>query len=264
LTVEHAIEKSCNTFFYQLILRIGLDKWADYARRFGFGHKTGVDISEENRGILPSTEYYNKRYGRNGWTKGFIVSLGIGQGELSVTPMQLAQYVALSANDGKSIKPHLVKGYMDPETNRLVPFRFDPIDTKVSRKTMEIVKHGMYLVVNGAGTAAIAKSPGITVAGKTGTAQNPHGKDHAWFMGFAPYENPKIAVAVLVENAGFGATWAAPIAKSVIQAYLNKSGTPKKTDVPNKQNAPNKPNVPKKQNNGLKGEEKIVEASIKN
>ncbi|HEX2867530.1 MAG TPA: penicillin-binding protein 2 [Ignavibacteriales bacterium] len=275
MTVEHALEKSCNTFFYQLILRIGLDKWSDYAKRFGFGHKTGVDISEENRGIVPSTEYYNKRYGPNGWTKGFIVSLGIGQGELSVTPMQLAKYVSLIANDGKSVKPHLVRGYMDPETKKLVPFKFDPIDTKVSKKTMEIVKHGMYLVVNGAGTAGNAKIPGITVAGKTGTAQNPRGKDHAWFMGFAPYEDPKIAVAVLVENAGFGATWAAPIAKSVMMAYLNKSSLPQNQTVSKdsnglkNQNALKDQNVPKVQNgskeqNRPKGEEKIVAASIKN
>ncbi|MGE5403094.1 MAG: penicillin-binding protein 2 [Ignavibacteriales bacterium] len=245
LTVEHAIEKSCNTFFYQLILRIGLDKWSEYARRFGFGHKTGLDISEERAGILPSTQYYNKRYGPNGWTKGFIVSLGIGQGELSVTPLQLAQYVSLIANDGKSVKPHLVRGYMDNETKRLVPFKFDVLDTKVSKKTLDIVKHGMFLVVNGAGTATSVRIPGINVAGKTGTAQNPHGKDHAWFMGFAPYEDPKIAVAVLVENAGFGATWAAPIAKSVIQTYLNKLNGPQKQSMP-------------------KSEEKIVEASFKN
>ncbi|MGE5411063.1 MAG: penicillin-binding protein 2, partial [Clostridiales bacterium] len=244
LNVEHAIEKSCNTFFYQLILRVGLDRWADYARRFGFGKKTGVDISEESRGILPSTEYYNKRYGPKGWTLGFVVSLGIGQGELNVTPMQLAQYVAMIANNGRTKKPHIVKGILD-ENKKIIPFHFDDVDAHVSQKTMDIVKHGMFLVVNGAGTAGNAKIPGIDVAGKTGTAQNPHGKDHAWFMGFAPFENPKIAVAVLVENAGFGATWAAPIAKSVMTAYLNKT---------------HKPVEQKEKNN----EGKIVAASIKN
>lgn len=224
INVERAIEKSCNTYFYSLILRIGLDKWAEYAARFGFGHKTGIDIGEERAGILPSTKYYNKRYGPNGWTKGYVVSLGIGQGELSVTPLQLAQYTALIANNGRSKKPHLVKGYLNSETKKLVPFKFDDIDTHVSQKTFDIVKHGMFLVVNGAGTATSVKLPGVNVAGKTGTAQNPHGKDHAWFIGFAPYENPKIAVAVLVENAGFGGTWAAPIAKDVIKTYLTKHG----------------------------------------
>ncbi|MCX6149740.1 MAG: penicillin-binding protein 2 [Ignavibacteriales bacterium] len=225
LNVVHAIEKSCNSFFYQLILKIGLDKWSEYGRRFGFGQRTGIDINEERPGILPSTEYYNKRYGKNGWTKGFIVSLGIGQGELSVTPLQLAQYVSLIANDGKSYRPHLVKGYLDAN-KKLVPLSFPIVDTKVSKKTMDIVKEGMFLVVNGAGTATGVRLPGINVAGKTGTAQNPHGKDHAWFIGFAPYEDPKIAVAVFVENAGFGATWAAPIAKAVIQEYLKKKNPP--------------------------------------
>ncbi|MGE5364692.1 MAG: penicillin-binding protein 2 [Bacteroidota bacterium] len=224
LNVERAIEKSCNTFFYSLILRVGLDKWSDYASRFGFGKKTGIDIGEERAGILPSTKYYNKRYGPNGWTKGYIVSLGIGQGELSVTPLQLAQYTALIANNGKSKKPHLVKGYLNSDTKKIVPFRFDDIDTRVSQKTFDVVKHGMFLVVNGSGTASGAKIPGVTVAGKTGTAQNPHGKDHAWFIGFAPYDNPKIAVAVLVENAGFGATWAMPIARDVMKKYLTKIG----------------------------------------
>jgi penicillin-binding protein 2 len=225
LNVIHAIEHSCNSFFYQLILRIGLDRWAKYGRRFGFGQKTGIDINEEKPGILPSTEYYDKRYGKNGWTKGFIVSLGIGQGELSVTPLQLANYVSLIANNGKSFRPHLVKGFLDGN-KKLVPFKFPEIDTKVSQSTMDIVKEGMFLVVNGSGTATSVRLPGIHVAGKTGTAQNPHGKDHAWFIGFAPYEDPQIAVAVYVENAGFGATWAAPIAKAVIQEYLKKTKSP--------------------------------------
>lgn len=219
--VVRAIEKSCNTFFYSLIMRVGLDTWSDYAYRFGFGHKTGIDITEEGAGILPSNKWYNKRYGEKGWTKGFIVSLGIGQGELSVTPLQLAHYTALIANDGKGYQPHVAKGYLDAN-KKFVPFEFPRIDTKVSKKTMDLVKHGMFLVVNGEGTARSIKLPDINIAGKTGTAQNPTGnkKDHAWFIGFAPYENPKIAVAVLVENAGFGATHAAPIAKAVIQEYL--------------------------------------------
>jgi len=225
INVVHAIEKSCNSFFYQLILRIGLDKWADYGKRFGFGHKTGIDIFEEKPGILPSSQYYDKRYGKNGWTKGFVVSLGIGQGELSVTPLQLANYTALIANNGKGFTPHLVKGYLDAN-KKLVPLKFDRIDTKVSQKTLDIVKEGMFLVVNGAGTATSVRLPGIEVAGKTGTAQNPHGNDHAWFIGFAPFDKPKIAVAVFVENAGFGATWAAPIAKAVIQEYLKNKITP--------------------------------------
>ena len=244
LNVVHAIEHSCNSFFYQLILKMGLEKWNEYGRKFGFGQKTGIDLSEEKAGILPSAEYYDKRYGKNGWTKGFIVSLGIGQGELSVTPLQLANYVSLVANNGRSFTPHLVKGYLD-DNKKLVPFKFPEVDTKISQKTMDIVKEGMFLVVNGSGTATSVRLPDVHVAGKTGTAQNPHGKDHAWFMGFAPYEDPKIAVAAFVENAGFGATWAAPIAKAVIQEYMKKLKISQK-------------------NNIQQSEENVISASLKN
>ncbi len=220
IDVITSIEKSCNTFYYSLIMKMGLEVWSDYGRRFGFGQKTGLDITEERQGILPNTEWYNKRYGKNGWTKGFIVSLGIGQGELSVTPTQLAQYTALIANNGKSKKPHMVKGYLDSQTKKIVPFKFEDIDTKISQKTFDVVKEGMFKVIHGAGTARSAKLPNVTMAGKTGTSQNPHGKDHAWFVAFAPYENPKIAIAVLVENVGYGGTHAAPIARDVIKEYM--------------------------------------------
>ncbi|MBX2977341.1 MAG: penicillin-binding protein 2 [Ignavibacteriaceae bacterium] len=220
--VYRALEKSCNVFFYQLIFRIGLNRLADYANKFGLGVKTEIDLGEEARGLIPRTNYYEKIYGKN-WPQGILVSLGIGQGEVSVTPLQLAYYTALVANNGKSYKPHFVKGYFD-EFKKLHPFEYEMIDTKVSQKSFEIVKKGMFLVVNGAGTATNVRIPGVHVAGKTGTAQNPHGKDHALFIGFAPYENPQIAVAVLVENVGFGSTHAAPIAKKMIEIYLRKKG----------------------------------------
>ena len=218
LNVVHAIEKSCNTFFYQLIFKNGLDRLSTYAAKFGLGRKTGVDIMEESPGLIPNEQYYEKIYGKN-WPRGIMVSLGIGQGEISVTPMQLAFYTGLIANNGKSYKPHVVKGYLD-ENKKYIPFPFQEVNTGVSQKTFDIVKQGMYLVVNGAGTATNIKSAELQIAGKTGTAQNPHGKDHSLFICFAPFDKPKIAVAVLVENAGFGATYAAPIALKVIQAYL--------------------------------------------
>jgi len=221
LNVTHAIEKSCNTFFYNLIYRIGIDNWAAYARRFGFSKKTGIDIGEEVAGLIPDSKYYEKIYGPN-WPKSIMASLGIGQGEVSVTPVQLAQYVALIANNGKSYVPHLVKGYIDDNTKQLVPFKAKEISTGVKKEAFDIVKQGMFLVVNGAGTATSIRMNDLKIAGKTGTAQNPHGKDHAFFVCFAPFENPKIAIAVVVENAGFGATYAAPIAKKMIEAYLQK------------------------------------------
>ena len=220
INVVTAIEKSCNTFFYKLIYKIGIDKWKEYASKFGFGKMTGVDLSEEVPGLIPDENYYIKRYGEN-WPKSIMASLGIGQGEVSVTPLQLAQYAALIANDGKTKTPHVVKGYIDDETEKIVPLEYKEIKTGISQGALDIVKNAMYLVVNGHGTATHIKLPDISICGKTGTAQNPHGKDHAWFVGFAPYENPKIAIAVLVENAGFGGTHAAPIAQKVIQAYIN-------------------------------------------
>jgi len=220
--VETSIEKSCNTFYYTLVNKLGLDTWSKYAKKFGFGTKTKIDIPEESSGIVPSTEYYNRVYGKNGWTKGFVISLGIGQGELNVTPLQLAQYAALFANYGKSARPHFLKSYMDTQTNKRYDVKPQYYDIGISRKSFDIVRRAMYLVVNGAGTATNIKLPDIAIAGKTGTAQNPHGKDHAIFVGFAPYDNPKIAIAVIVENAGFGSTVAAPIARDIIKAYLQK------------------------------------------
>ncbi len=220
--VETSIEKSCNTFYYSLVNKLGLDIWSKYAKKFGFGAKTRIDIPEEAAGIVPSKEYYNRVYGKNGWTKGFVISLGIGQGELNVTPLQLAQYAALFANYGKSANPHFLKSFVDTKTNEKYDVKPHYFDIGISKKSFDIVRKAMFLVVNGAGTATNIKLPDIAIAGKTGTAQNPHGKDHAIFIGFAPYDNPKIAVAVIVENAGFGSTAAAPIARDVIKAYLQK------------------------------------------
>jgi penicillin-binding protein 2 len=218
--VVSAIENSCNTFFYKLILDIGLDRWAKYLRMFGFGSSTGFDLGNDAKGIVPDSEYYNKVYGEKKWSRGNLISLGIGQGELSVTTLQLAQYTAFLANFGKTKKPHIAMGYHEGFESNFFPFVFDEKEVKISKKNFEIVREGMYKVVNGEGTATHIKLPNIVISGKTGTSQNPHGEDHALFVGFAPYENPKIAVAVIVENVGFGSTYAAPIAQKVIKAYL--------------------------------------------
>lgn len=221
VNVVHAIEKSCNTFFYNLIYKIGLDKWKEYATKFGFNQKTGIDIGEEAAGFIPDETYYKKLYGEN-WPRSIMASLGIGQGEVSVTPLQLAKYVALIANDGKTLKPHVVKGYLDNKSGEVISYQFEKIDLNIRKEVFDIVKEGMYLVVQGAGTATHLRNPDYHISGKTGTAQNPHGKDHALFIGFAPSENPKIAVVVVVENVGFGGTHAAPIAKKMMDAYLLK------------------------------------------
>lgn len=220
INVVHAIEHSCNTYFYDLIFKIGMKNWYNYSKKFGFGEKTGIDIPDESTGLIPDEQYYVEKYGEN-WPRSIMASLGIGQGELSVTLLQLALYTALIANDGYSFTPHTVKGYIDTYSKDYVPLKFEQISTGINKEVFDVVKRGMYLVVNGKGTATHIKSDTLEIAGKTGTAQNPHGKDHALFVGFAPFENPKIVVAVIVENVGFGGTWAAPIAKSVIETYLS-------------------------------------------
>jgi len=229
VNVVHAIEKSCNSFFYHLIYKIGLDKWKEYALKFGFASKTGIDIGEEAAGFIPGENYYVKMYGEK-WPRSIMASLGIGQGEVSVTPLQLAKYVALIANNGKSFQPHIVKGYLDDKTRQIIPYKFPEITTGIKQEVFDIVKEGMFLVVNGSGTATHIKMTDIDISGKTGTAQNPHGQDHALFVCFAPAEDPKIAIAVVVENVGFGGTHAAPIAKAMIEAYLKKE-TLKKNEL---------------------------------
>lgn len=221
VNVYQAIEKSCNTFFYQLIYKIGLEKWKEYCTKFNLGYATGIDIGEEAKGLIPNTAYYEKIYGKN-WPRSIMASLGIGQGEVSTTPLQLALYTALIANNGTSYVPHVVKGYLDDRTKQIIPLKFKEIKTGVKQSVFDVIKEAMNLVVNGAGTATHIRMKEFQIAGKTGTAQNPHGKDHALFVGFAPYEDPKIAVCVVVENIGFGGTHAAPIAKKLFEAYLLK------------------------------------------
>jgi penicillin-binding protein 2 len=221
MNVVEAIQHSCNVFFYQLILKIGLDNLYKYGKRFGFGQPTGFDIGEETAGILPSTEYYNRVYGKGKWTQGYLVSLGVGQGEVGVSPMQMARYAALLANGGTLLQPHAVNSIRNKRTNS-----FDVIDHKessvgIDSSVMKLIREGMRRVVEApGGTGGMARIPGIISGGKTGTAENPHGADHAWYIGFAPFDHPKIAIAVMLENAGFGGTKAAPIAGKVMQKYI--------------------------------------------
>jgi len=228
VNVKKAIIESCNIYFYQLMLKVGIDTWDKYGKMFGFGQREGIDLPGERRGLLPTTEYYNKRYGQRRWTKGYLVSLGIGQGELGATPLQLANYTATLGNEGTWHEPHLVKGYRDTRTGIYVPLQHESRTLPVSKQTFKIIKESMQGVVNNKeGTGTLAQVAGVTVAGKTGTAQNPHGKDHAWFICFAPVDHPKIAIAVLVENAGFGGSISAPIAREMINYYINEKNKPK-------------------------------------
>ncbi len=219
--METALKVSCNVYFYQLMLKVGLDRWSEMGARLGFGHLTGVDINEENPGLLPSTPFMDKRYGPRGWTKGFLPSLGIGQGEVGVTPLQMALYSMVLANEGKYHEPHTVLATVDKATGRADTLTFPTRIIQIRPENWAVVREGMRrAVMEAGGTGGAAKIKGIEVAGKTGTAQNPHGKDHAWFVGFAPFDHPRIAICVLIENAGFGGTAAAPVAGMCMERYL--------------------------------------------
>ena len=226
----NAIKHSCNVYFYRLSLKVGVDTWADFARKFGFGKPTGIDLLGESAGLVPDTKYLDKIYGKGGWTKGLLLNLGIGQGDLLVTPLQMAQFAMIMANSGKYYQPHLVHKMYDRAAEKMV--YFTPREKKVSgvsQETFSILREGMFKVVNEAGgTGRASWLPDVTVAGKTGTAQNPHGDSHAWYIGFAPYDDPQIAICVFVENGGGGGAHAAPIAGKMFRAYfdnLKSSGT---------------------------------------
>ena len=233
LRLEEAIMMSCNGFFCYVLRSIlenkkyknideALDKWNEYVQSFGFGHKLGSDFPAELGGTLPTSKLYNKRYGKGGWKFTTIISISIGQGEVGVTPLQIANLAAIMANRGWYKIPHIVKASegveIDPKYNER---QYTMVDTTNFKKVI----NGMWRAVNngpGTGcTAWVAEVKGLDICGKTGTAQNPRGADNSVFICFAPKDDPKIAVAAYVENAGFGATWAAPIASLLIEKYLN-------------------------------------------
>lgn len=217
--MREAIAVSSNVYFYSLIFDVGFTAWTNYGALFGFGKRTGIDLPGERSGLIPSSDYYNRRYGKGRWTKGNLVSLAIGQGELGTTPIQLATYAAAIANRGTLHQPHIVEGYRDTRTGTYVPFRYRQHRLPLKPETLELIRGSMADVVQ-TGTGRLAQVPGIAVCGKTGTAQNPHGKDHAWFIAYAPADNPEIALTVLVENAGYGGSVSAPIAGKLIRQYL--------------------------------------------
>jgi penicillin-binding protein 2 len=186
---------------------------------FGFGRKFGIDIPGELNGNIPSANYYDKYHGINRWHTLTIISLAIGQGEIGITPLQLANLAALIANRGYYFIPHIIKATSIKDN--LIQDFLQKKTTDIDPKYFNIVVEAMHGVVE-AGTARNAKMDSIAICGKTGTAQNPHGKNHSIFIAFAPMDNPKIAISVIVENAGFGATWAAPIASLMIEKYLTR------------------------------------------
>lgn len=231
LDLEHAISNSCNAYFCQAFRRsienplypsqsISFEKWRGYLSQIGFGRKIGADLINELPGFIPTGAYYDHYHGKDRWKALTIISLAIGQGEIGTTPLQMANMTAAIANRGYFYQPHLVKSVGDAAFSR--PFAGLRQEIDIDTGNFESIINGMELAVNGGSgsTARIAALKDIIVCGKTGTAQNPHGEDHSVFVAFAPKDNPKIAIAVYVENAGFGATYAAPVASLIIEKYL--------------------------------------------
>jgi penicillin-binding protein 2 len=234
LSFEESIMMSCNAYYCYILrdllengkygtIGVAMDKWQEYVKSFGFGQKLGSDFPSELGGFIPGSGYYNKVYGKGGWKATTVISLSIGQGEIGTTPLHMANLCATIANRGFYYIPHIIK---DSENVMIEDKYKERHYTMVDTTHFPKVVGGMYRAVNSGfgsgGTASIAAVKGLEICGKTGTAQNPHGSDHSVFICFAPKDNPKIAVAAYVENGGFGATYAAPIASLLTEMYLNK------------------------------------------
>lgn len=235
--VKQAIMHSCNSYFFEMVRKliekegyskpeVGLNILRSHLSDFGLGRKTGIDLPNESKGFLPSPEYYDNLYRNAGanWKSTYIMSIGIGQGELDLTTLQMANLAAIIANRGYWITPHLIKGYSDPRIKLSDAFSAKRL-VRIDQQHFDPVIEGMRWAIL-YGTGHRANTAGIKICGKTGTSQNPHGDDHSVFYAFAPQDDPKIALAVYVENAGFGGDIAAPIAGLVIEKYIN--GTSKR------------------------------------
>jgi len=225
--LEFSIQTSCNAYYCNVFKRIidnhptseeGYIKWRSYLTKFGLGEKLHVDMTSEIDGFVPESTYYDKFYGRHRWNALTIISLAIGQGELGITPIQMANFTSILANRGWYRTPHIVK---EIEGQPITDTTYTKIHrTGISKEHFDKVVEGMYRVVEAGTGRGVRFSKDIEVCGKTGTAQNPHGKDHSIFIAFAPKDDPQIAVAVYVENVGFGSTWAAPINSLIMEKYL--------------------------------------------
>jgi len=223
LTAVHALERSCDVFMYQLGLKLGIDVMSRYFDLCGFGRLTGIDLPNEYAGLNPNSEYYDNRYGVNKWTQALALNNAIGQGEILVTPLQLAQFFCGLANGGIVYRPHIVKKISKSSGEQISVSPVMSFKLPFSERTLELLKEGLRLVVEGEkGTARSLQNKYYSVGGKTGTAQNPHGDDHSWFVGVAPMDNPEIVVCAIVENAGHGSEIAAPLVGKVIRTYMDK------------------------------------------
>lgn len=231
LSLEPAIAHSCNTYHCYVFRSIvdqrkfsstaeGYQVWRNHVLTFGIGKRLFSDLPQELKGNVPTIEYYDKYFGKNKWRSSTVISLSIGQGELGITPLQMANTMCIIANKGYFYIPHIAKKIGDkPVSDKKF---YEKNFTDIDPSYFDIVIDGMESAVE-SGTAAASRIKGISICGKTGTAQNPHGRDHSLFVGFAPKDNPKIAIGIMVENGGWGSDWGAPIATLMIEKYLNDS-----------------------------------------
>ena len=239
-----AIEESCNTFFYNIYQdlvniesfdnpEVGLNRLSEHLYDFGLGNLLQVDLPNEQAGLIPDSDFYDDVYeGKGDWRSTYIISNAIGQGEIELTTLQMANLAAIIANRGFYFRPHLVSRFSDPTIT--LPRRYlTPKRTKIDDKHFDPVIDGMERSVT-RGTSRMAEIPGIRVCGKTGTSENSHGKDHSVFFAFAPREDPKIAIAVFIENGGWGGSYAAPIASLVMEQYLKGNIDPSRIWIENR------------------------------
>lgn len=224
VNVGEAIKESCNTFFFEMMRRIDVNTLDRWGHRFGFEEKAHIDLSqrEVEAGLIPDSAWYNERLGEGRWNEGVAMNLGVGQGEILVTPLQMVRYVAAIANGGTLLTPHLIDFMVQPETaERHTPERPPAERLAVNPAYLRVVQDGMERVVSE--EAPWLQIPGVTSAGKTGTAQNPRGEDDSLFIGYAPADDPQIAIAVMVENGGSGSGNAGILAMFVMEQYLKGS-----------------------------------------
>ncbi|MDD3640345.1 MAG: penicillin-binding protein 2 [Atribacterota bacterium] len=222
-TFLEAISNSCNVFFYNMGQRLGIDKLSQYAAMLGLGEKTGIDLPGELEGLLPSQDW-KKRTLNQIWFPGDTVNLSIGQGYLVTTPFQIHTMLSIIVNDGIKYRPYHVEKIISQSGELVEQFMPEIMGkTDISAETFQTVKKGMKMVIE-SGTGKNAQVENMEVAGKTGTAQNSHGENHAWFVGYAPYQDPEICITVFVEHGGDGSQAAAPLAREIIQEYfINKN-----------------------------------------
>ncbi len=232
LDVVTAIKESCNPFLWNTYRSIlakypttaeGYNAWRDHVLKFGIGKKLGMDVPVESKGSLPEVSYYDNIYGKGRWRPLTVRSMAIGQGELGVTPVQMANFAAAIANRGYYYTPHVVKEIKNLGIDSQLKERHT---VGISAEHFEPVISGMEMSVAMSASGSLIKVPGVVMCGKTGTVQNNQGSDHSVFMAFAPKDNPKIAISVYVENGVWGARYAAPIASLLVEKYLNDSITP--------------------------------------